>query len=239
MSIFIDQLNKLTRGETASIGFTRAQASSLSRKIRLVGYVKQAGGDISGMDAVLLEVDGKAPEAGELKKMPADVPWGAWLKGGDSETMRQLRDAGCDFVVVSADTPLSLVENKETGKVLEIDISMNDGMLRTVVELPVDALIVNISDGKEESLTLRDLMVARRFGGVPKKPLIAAVPEKVTTGEMEALWQAGVVAVVTEGDGKLLREAIDKADFKTSRERDKVEPVLNRVASSDIDDDED
>jgi hypothetical protein len=190
------------------------------------------------MDVVILEAFGKDLDSATLKKMPSDMPWGVWLKDGNSETVKLLKEAGCDFIVFPASAPLAIVEDKETGKVLEIDISDNDSMLRSVAELPVDALLVSVKRDEAESLTWQDLMIIQRFGGIPTKPLMALIPENVTVSEIEALWQAGVLAVISEGNTGTLRDVIDKADFKASRKRDKVEPVLRQVDSSDMDDED-
>jgi hypothetical protein len=105
------------------------------------------------------------------------------------------------------------------------------------VELPVDAVLVSVGQGKNNSLTWYDLMVLERFSGFPKKPLLAHIPVKVSSGELEALWEAGVMAVITEGGIDKLRKTIDKADFSKARKREKNEPVLRQVSDGDIEDD--
>ena len=80
-------------------------------------------------------------------------------------------------------------------------------------------------------------MILQRFGGFPKKPLVAHIPEKVSSSELEALWEAGVMAIVTEGNIDKLRKTIDKADFSKTRKRDKTEPVIRQVSDNDTEDD--
>jgi hypothetical protein len=230
MSKFIDKLNKLTRVETSTIGFRREQVTSAARKIQLVSLVSKSETDNSGVDAVLLDIQDQDIESGLMSGMPGDLPWGVWLKEVRQKELKQLKDAGCDFIVFSAEsTPLEIIEEKDMGKVLELDTVISDTVLRSVLELPVDAVLVSVGQGKNSSLTWYDLMILQRFGGFPKKPLLARIPAKVSSDELEALWEAGVMAVVTEGNADKLRKTIDKANFTKVRKREKNEPVLRQV----------
>ncbi|MBN2075672.1 MAG: hypothetical protein JW762_08990 [Dehalococcoidales bacterium] len=238
MSEFIDKLNKLTRVDTASIGFRREKADPTARKIQLVSLVSKGEADNSRSDALLLDIRDKSIEAESVSGMPGDLPWGVWLKGARQKELKPLTDAGCDFIVFPAEsTPLEIIEERDTGKILEIDTTINDTVLRSIVELPVDAVLVSIGQGKENSLTWYDLMILQRLGGFPKKPLLAHIPAIITSGEFEALWEAGVMAVVTEGNIDKLRKTIDKADFTKARKREKNEPVIRQVSDGDIEDD--
>jgi hypothetical protein len=60
----------------------------------------------------------------------------------------------------------------------------------------------------------------------------------VSSGELEALWEVGVMAVVTEGDIEKLWKIIDKSNFSKTRKREKNEPVIRQVSDNDIEDDE-
>jgi hypothetical protein len=238
MSEFIDKLNKLTRVESTSIGFRRDQAPSVSRRIQLVSLISKGEVGGSGEDAVLLDMQNESIKPEFINGLPDNALWGAWVKGARQKELKQLKDAGCDFIVFSAEsTPLEIIEDQDIGKVLEIDTSISDPVLRSIVELPVDAVLVTVGQGKGNSLMWLDLMILQRFGGIPKKPLLARIPGKVSVAELEALWEAGVMAVVTEGNADKLRKTIDKADFSKTRKREKNEPVIRQVADSEIEDD--
>ena len=238
MSNFIDKLNKLARVESTPIGFRREKAASLARKIQLVSFISESGQDVTGADAVLLDIQDKGIEPERVSGMPADIPWGAWLKNGGKKEVKQLKDAGCDYIVFPAEgTPLEIIEEQAVGKVLEINATISDPLLRSIVELPVDAVLVSVGQGKNNSLTWQDLMILQRFGGFSKKPLLAHIPAKVSSSELEALWEAGVMAVVTESNNDKIRKTIDKADFSKARKREKTEPVLRQVINNDDEDD--
>ena len=233
MSEFIDKLNKLTRVESTPIGFRREKSASAKRKIQLVSLVSKSEADNYGADTILLDIREEGIKSESVSGMPDDVPWGAWLKGARQKELKQLKDAGCDFIVFSAEsTPLEIIEEKDIGKVLEIDINISDPVLRSIVELPVEAVLISVGQGKNNPLTWQDLMILQRFGGLPKKPLIAHIPAKVSSGELEALWEAGVMAVVTDSNIDKLRKTIDKADFSKTRKREKTEPVIRQVVDN-------
>lgn len=231
MNEFIEKLKRLTHDEPSSLGFRREQSARPGRKIQLVTSLSPENvGDIAGADAALVSVPEQGIDSESLKKMPEDIPWGGWLKGGRKE-IKQLTEAGCDFVVFAADMPLEIIEDSGAGKILEIEPSISDGLLGAVNELPVDAVLVSDKTGKGDSLTWQDLMLFQRFAGILNKPLLACVPAKVTRSELEALWEAGVNAVVVDtkikGSVSKIRKEIDKAEFASTRQREKVEPVLH------------
>lgn len=238
MSVFIDKLNKLTRVESTPIGFRREKTDSAARKIQLVSLVSKSEEEYSGADAVLINIRDKGTGSESVSELQDGISWGAWLKDTRQKELKQLKDSGCDFIVFPAEsTPLDIIEEQDLGKVLEIDTSISDPMLRSIVELPVDAILVSVGQSKSNSLTWYDLMILQRFGGFPKKPLLARVPIKISSAELEALWEAGVMAVVSDGNIDKIRKAIDKADFTKARKHEKNEPVLRQVSDNDIEDD--
>jgi hypothetical protein len=239
MSVFIDKLNKLTHAESTPMGFRRDRAASSARKIQLVSLVTNSEVDTSGADALLLDFRDKGIESESASGMLENVPSGVWLKEARQKDLKQLKDTGCDFIVFpAASTSLEIIEIQDMGKILELDTSISDPVLRSVVDLPVDAVLVSAGQGKSSSLTWQDLMILQRFGGFPKKPLLVRIPMKVSSAELEALWEAGVMAVVTEESAYKLRKTIEKADFTKVRKSDKNEPVIRQASNADNEEDE-
>jgi hypothetical protein len=235
MSKFIDKLNRLTRAETSSLGFMREQSARPGRKIQLVASLpEESAGDVTGADAVLIGISGKGTDGESLPEIPGDIPWGGWLHG-EQKKLKRLTETGCDFVVFPAGTPLATVEDTGLGRILEIDPEIGDSLLRAVNELPVDAVLVSGKPG-EGSLTWQDLMLCQRIASFLNKPLLACTKTTVTGSELEALWGAGVNAVVVEAKTKdgvsKIRKIIDKTEFASMRKREKVEPVLKQPESN-------
>ncbi len=247
MSRFIDKLNQVSRVVPQSMGFKRAQLVSEKPKILLIASLAQAsvGGladYVVGADAGLLRIPKLSSGAKTLKEMSqavTDIPWGGWLRNTDQSGIKQMAKAGCDFVVFpAANTPLALLQNDEIGKILEVESSLSEGLLRAVNELPIDAVLIAAEQEGEYFLTWHHLILFQRFADLLTKPLLASIPPNVTANELQALWEAGVDGVVIEaGAGqpadrlKKLRQVIDKLAFPSQRKRGKAEALLPHIGS--------
>jgi len=247
MSRFIDKLSQVSRGVSQSMGFRRTQPASEKPKILLITSLAGAsvGGlvdYVAGADAGLLRIPKLSSRAKALKDMSQavpDIPWGGWLRNTDQSGIKQMAKAGCDFVVFpAANTPLALLQNDEVGKILEVKSSLNEGLLRTVNGLPIDAVLIAAEQEGEYFLTWHHLMLFQRFADLLTKPLLVSIPPNVTANELQALWEAGVDGVVIEvGAGqpadrlKKLRQVIDKLDFPSQRKRGKAEALLPHIGS--------
>lgn len=238
MSKFIDKLKRVSQAAPQPIGFRRAEAVAAEAKIQLVA--RMTAGDIEnladyadGADAGLVPVSERGPGVEGLKKISramSDIPWGGWLGDISAGKIKQMVEHGCDFVVfAAASTPIELRQNGEMGKILEVEASLNEGLLRAVNELPVDAVLVAPEQEGSGVLTWYQLMLFQRFADLLTKPLLVSVSPDVTANELQRLWEAGVDGVVVEAGAegvKGLRQVIDKLTFPTPRKREKREALL-------------
>ncbi len=245
MSRFIDKLNQLSRVELQPIGFRTKQPTSPKPKIQLVACLAQESVEsladyVAGADAGLLRIsklDSGAKALQKVSQAVSDIPWGGWLQGISQGKIKQMVKASCDFVVFPAtNTPLALLQNDEVGKILEIEASISEGLLRAANELPIDAVLITSEQREDYFLTWQHLMLFQRFTDLLTKPLLVSIPSNVTAGELQALWEAGVDGVVIEmrvGQPqdrlKELRQVIDKLVFPSPRRHGKTEPLLPRI----------
>jgi len=141
---------------------------------------------------------------------------------------------GFDFVVFPpASTPMAALKDEKVGKILEVGTSLNEGLLRAVDELPVDAVLVGDKQEGKYFLTWQHLMFFQRCADLLTKPLLVSIPSSVSAKELQALWEAGVNGVVVEAGVeqpverlKELRQVIDKLIFPSQRKRRKAEALL-------------
>jgi len=245
MSRFIDKLNRVSRAASQSMGFRRVQPVLKEPKILLIASLAQANVGsladyVAGDDAGLLRIPKLSSGAKALKEKSqamSDIPWGGWLRSIDQEGIKQMVKVGCDFVVFpAANTSLAILQDNEMGKILEVEASLSEGLLRAVNELPVDAVLI-AGEQEEYFLTWHHLMLFQRFADLLTKPLLASIPSKVTTSELQALWEAGVDGVVIEvGVGqpaerlKELRQTIDNLAFPSRRQRGKAKALLPHIS---------
>lgn len=245
MNKFVEKLKQLSQAAPQPMGFNTKQPPSPKPKIQLVaslaqGSVDQLANYVVGADAGLLRISKLSSVTESLQKASQsvpDIPWGVWLKDSDPGEIRQMSKLGCDFVVFpAANTPLTLLENDEVGKILEVEASLTEGLLRAANELPIGAVLIASEQREDYFLTWQHLMLFQRFANLLTKPLLVSIPSNVTAGELQALWKTGVGSVVIEvtvGQPqdrlKELRQVIDKLAFPIPRRREKVEPLLSRI----------
>ncbi len=245
MSRFIDKLNRLSRTEPQPIGFRMAQPASPKPKIQLVASLAQESVEgladyVAGADAGLLRISKLSSVAQILQKLSqtlSDIPWGGWLQGRGRGEIKRVMKIGCDFVVFPAtNTPMAMLQNDEVGKILEVEASLGEGLLRAANELPIDAVLIGSKQGEDYFLTWQHLMLFRRFADLLTKPLLVSIPSSVTAEELRALWEAGVDSVVIEvrvGQPqdrlKELRQVVDKLVFPLTRRRESLKPLLPHI----------
>ncbi len=246
MSKFIDRLNLVAQAAPQPIGFRQAQPTSEKGKMLLVASLNQANLDraadyVVGADAGLLHIPELSPGTENIQRVSRlvpDIPWGGWLRGISQGEIKQMVKAGCDFVVFpAADTSLAMLQDDEVGKILEVEVSLSDGLLGTVNELPIDAVLIASEKKENHSLTWHHLMLFRRFANLLTKPLLASAPSNVTANELKALWEAGVDSVIIKVGGRQpatrinkLQQAIDKLAFPPQRKRGKRAALLPHIS---------
>jgi hypothetical protein len=239
MSRFIDKLKQASQAAPQSMGFKVMPAASSKPRMLLVASLSEAHDEnlaefVSGADAWLLVISKLSSGLKDIKKVSqtvSGIPWGGWLRN-TGRRIAPTAKLDCDFLVFPAvTTSLAAIQNEEVGKILEVEPSLGEGMLKAVNELPVDAVLI-VGENKE-GLTWHHLMLFQRFADLLTKPLLASIPSKVTAGELQAIWEAGVNGVVVEvGVGhpvnrvSELRQAIDKLAFPWQSKRRKATGVL-------------
>ena len=195
---------------------------------------------LAGADAGLLRISKLGSGAKTLEKMcqaVPDIPWGGRLGEVGSGGIKELVKAGGDFVVFSAaNTPLAILQDDEVGKILEVETSLSEGLLRAINELSVDAVLIAGQQEKEYSLTWHHLMLFQHFADLITKPLLASIPSSITADELQVLWEVGVNGVVIEAEAEqagerlaAIRQEIDKLTLPSIRKGDKVKALLPHI----------
>ena len=236
MSKLIDRLTKMAKAIPQPIGFKAAPSTLPRAKILLIAGMAQAS-NVSDADAILISRlgnGGKAPS--EIAHSPAYIPWGLFSEDASRKDFESVAKANGDFIVFPASASLAIPENDKTGKILQVEASLDEGLIRAINGLPVDAVLITREQTGEYALTWQRLMLFQRFASLLTKPLLVNAPLNVTTGELQTLWKTGIEGVVVEienkqaaGRLKELRRMIDTADF-TPRRRVKTEALLPRIS---------
>jgi hypothetical protein len=240
MSKFIDKLKLISQSGSPPMGFRVAAAPPPKPRMLLVAALAEPNIEgltdyVSGADAGLVPIpklSSGAKAVNKISRAISAIPWGGWLKDVSGTAVKPLVEAGGDFVVFPWDTPLATLQDSKIGKILEVGASLDKGLLKTIDDLPLDAVLASEPE-KASLLTWRHLMLSQRCAELVTKPLLASVPASVGSNELQALWAAGVVAVVvdTPPQGRIaeLRQIIDKLTFPPPSKRKKG-ALLPRLA---------
>jgi len=244
MSKFIEKLQQVLTPPVQSMGFMTAKAETARPKIQLVVNITGAKAksqikDGPDADALLIS----SPAAGNNEKIT-----GMLAAKGDAEEVEKAATAGIDFVILP-DSGAVLASDQKLGKILKIEESVSDIMLRTVSDLPVDAVLLDEAKENALILTWKRLMLIRRFAVLAGKPLLVEVLPAVTETELQQIWDAGVSGIIVKTDAEQadavagdLRKIIEKLSFPSKRKNEKgmaIVPAVTVAAEAPKEDDDD
>ena len=250
MSRLIDKLNRVSKTVPQRMGFRTTHPIAPKPQILLIASLTQTENIdsmvdyIAGADAVLLHIDKSDVGAKALQKIAQplpDIPWGGWLGDIDKKRMGMMIKAGCDFVVFTTDSEVLVTDQDDkVGRILQVESSLNEGLLRAVNELPVDAVLTASEQGKD-SLAWYHLMLFQRFADLLTKPLLVSIPLNVTISELKVLWELGVDGVVVgvstgQPVGRLeeIRKAIGDLASLPPRKRGKAEALIPHIGEETV-----
>jgi hypothetical protein len=242
MSRTIDKLKKLSQAAPLRMGFRTSQPAKTVLPLIIIGRtaVKTNAATVktdSGADAILVYADKASLSAVNVQKTAnafGGIPWGVYLEESE-KTTAALVEAGCDFVVFSPATRVTdLPQDERVGKIVEVDSSMDNGLLRAINDLPADAVLVTDKPGKSNGLVWRQIMIYRHLINLINKPMIVPVAANISEAELKALQDTEVNGVMAEIDGenlKELRKTISKLPPRSVKKRETTGVILPRTGS--------
>jgi hypothetical protein len=247
MSRLIDKFHQAAQVASPPMGFRVARLAATPPKALLVaslevGKTENTVDSLEYADAVLLHSE-TTLAARPLQKIAAafkDIPWGLYLEADGAERTTAT-EAGVDFFVFPADGQVfETSKDDKAGKILRVESSMDDGLLRAVNFLPVDAIIVDNASGENAPLVWHQLMIYRHLSLLFSRPMIVPVPADISEKDLKALWDAGMDGILVEIDAekapqlKELKRKLDGLPARVDRKREKMEPRLPRTATGEV-----
>jgi predicted TIM-barrel enzyme len=202
MSRFVQKLKSFSGPAGAPIGFHASVAepkipvmllvATLSgtqiKEARILADANADGGLVSGENT-----SGKVVK--QMVEAMGNVPLGVFVKGMKEEKMNELVSSGCDFIVFDIKVPAAILQREDVGKLLMMEPSLGQGLVRAVNSLEIDGVLITGSGGGP-FLALEHLLVCRRFVELLEKPVLIALPSLISKGELTGLWQAGVDGII-------------------------------------------
>lgn len=245
MSKLLDKLNQVSRGSPPPLGFRAAVAAPKSPRMVLIAVL--AAGDApaaaaakENADAVLLNEAEITKLFEKFEKLAASLgklPWGVSLGETSEEQLSRLKSAGCDFLVCDAEnSPLMLLREGEMGRIVKVEPSLPDGLIRATAQLPIDVVLI----GGEPSLSVQRLMVCQHLANLVHKPLVALAPLSMSSEDLKELWETGLAGVVVKVAEEAreglsgLRQAIESLPLARRRRGEKAEALLPYLGKEEI-----
>jgi hypothetical protein len=253
MGGLVDKLERSSGGATQPLGFTKIGTREKVAPLLMMGRIDvkmevEAKNILSlGLDGIIITVDEptKAQVLNRLTKTLGKSIWGTWVNliGGP-------KPKGCDFQVFSSDaTPIAFLGNEEHTTLMEIDSDMDDSLLRTIEDLPVDGFLLSLTT--QPKLTIKQLISIARVRSVTSKWIMLHMIDLPEIEDLPHLRDAGVNAVVLEvtkhpspSIKKVLTAALDLPRPSNEKRRDKSSPTvptlgINRETSHTHEEEED
>jgi hypothetical protein len=239
MSKLIDKLIHNAETVSSPIGFRASRAAPSKPKMALIARIEATESTApladyaAGVDAVIM-----APAStGKIAKNSlSSTVWGLWLEGKNVPQLKSYIQAGADFAILPLDSAFDLPDIEKAGKILLVESSLSEGLIRTINELPADAVLLADDEEAAPVITWHRLMLCQRLADLLAKPLLATVPVSIGRDGLQALWRAGVDGVVITVKAvkqaekfKELRQIVDKTDFP-ARPRRRVAALLPHIA---------
>jgi hypothetical protein len=246
MSKLIEKLKKLSQTAPPPMGFHTNRPVEENPALLAIGRLQlnstaPATKYNGGADAVLIysnKTELTLKEIQKTVKSLGDIPWGVYLEESGSETAA-LIEAGCDFIVFSPASRITdLPQDENTGKILQLESSMDDGLLRAVNDLPADAVLVTDALAENEILTIHHLMIYRHVANYIGKPLITPVPANIAEADLKALRDAEIKGVMAEIDTtngedlKELKKKIVKLPPRIVKKQEKGGVIIPHIATA-------
>jgi hypothetical protein len=241
MGKFTDIIKKASQVGAKPMGFRAAVPAQNRSRLLLVAALTEIEGaaDLAtGADIALLPVTKTtAKSVDKVCKAKTDISWGARLKASGAEAAKPAVEAGCDFVVFPPDTTFTTLKS-EAARVLEVDSEIEDGLLRSAGDLPLDAVFLRPDESDDYRLTWAHLMLIHECAEIAGKPLLVMVPADISGDGLLALWEAGALGVVVTAAAARpkavaeLRELIDKQAFSAPGKRRKAAPSVPYISGA-------
>ena len=177
-----------------------------------------------------------------------DVPWGAQVQDPTADQIKELVDAGCDFITLTGmSASLEALHTEDLGKFLVVAADLKEEHGHSIEVMPVDAVV--FADAVSSPLDLEGLLQLSAFRGEIGSPFLLPVKGSLTAWELECLREIGVEGVIVDlaSTDVAALNTLAQAIRDMPRRRSRAEfssPSLPRVsaraqAQPDDDDDDD
>ena len=213
MSKLRDRLERAASGPARPLGFSAGSRDVIPALTIIASFTKPTGKSLKAAidaGAEFILVDG----ASAVKSPPktGDVPWGAFVEVLQEEDFAALREAGCDFLVVTpGETSIGLLNDDSIAFLVFVPADTDERRLRGIDRLQFMGSFISDVE-RSENLTVRQALEYAAAASHLTGHLLARVSLSWGAGAMEQLRDMGFGGVVVTV--KDARQATEIADLR-------------------------
>ena len=214
MSKFLDRMEQISRGMQTPLGFGVARPEKVPG-MALVGLItSDYSTGVSAVaelapDAALVAGDAGQASISELAQpLDSKLPWGVRATSMTQEEAQAYQESGCDMLAFPLEgTPVAAVATDEIARILCIHPDMEERELRAIMALPVDMLLLSMSEHSGPWTLSQLAAVGSVSGRAGDKYILVEVSQLPNGNELEALRDIGVHGLVVDV-GQVTPEAL-------------------------------
>ncbi len=216
MSKLVKKLRQIKESADQPLGFKRTSILPSQQMLLIVALPQRdsvawlAKAEVDAISIHSQDLEQGVQTLRQVANSVGDIPCGLWPETMTEEGMKQLREAGGDFLIFEASKAAAiLLQEEELGKVLKVDLPQDEGLMSALNQLPIEVVLLEVKR-EGEVLTISDLIYCQWLAGLVDKPLLVATQQEMTDKEIRSLWEAGVDGVVVEIKEKQLQERLTR-----------------------------
>ncbi|TAK28883.1 MAG: hypothetical protein EPO21_21750 [Chloroflexota bacterium] len=245
MSKLIEKLRKTSHAAPRRMGFGAIAAEgAVSAPVVLIAELTSLSdaraAKEAGADAIYLQASSPSNlSALEAAVKETELPVGLALAAVTPDMWTTLGEHGYDYVTVGLDSAARALDLQSMGLLLEVPLDTDDFLLRTLEQLPVDALVIGDGLNRQVGLTIQCLMSYQRLALLTRRPIMLRVEGELSAVELGLLRDAGVQAILAHADSgesqktlSALRQAIKNIPPRRRKREERPEPFIPTAAPS-------
>ncbi len=202
-SNLIKLLQLISRGSTPRVGLVPVKEQRVAALALIVAPDKPdaqiiAAAVEAGADALVVEPAQAMAQWKELTAAAGGKPIGLQVGQSDLsvDQVKQFAEQA-DFVIADVDqAPATLLESEAVAKVLSVDDDYAPHLIRTLGELPIDAVLAKSKAAGADALSVRDLLHFRQVVDLIRRPVIGMAGLRFSPRLLNMFRDMGLEAVL-------------------------------------------
>ena len=200
MSLLLDKLDRAAERFVQPLGFGGSAKREPVSPILVLGAFEANGGSQPQktkkelLDGAVIRTTNTTKKSvlEKTTKSLGDLMFGTW-----SESPQAALTKGADFEIFSSPlTSLAVLSDNDRTFIMNIELSLDEGLIRTIDVLPVSGFVIQLNNVPQ--LTLEHLMQIGRISTATSKPVFLHLSSIPAEADLSSLRDIGIAALIVE-----------------------------------------